>query len=312
MIFVTSGWPFMDIDAYAGCIAYAELLRIQGKEAVAASSAPLNSSITPTVRSWQAELETAPQVGADDEFVLIDLSESKYFDRFVDEARVVEVIDHHPGFEDYWRQKLGDGAKIEFIGAACTLIFEKWQQAGKLEEMSELTARLLLTGILDNTLNFKATITTDRDRRAYDALVKIGNLDSEWPKAYFAECQDYIVGHLIESVTVDTKPLHFKTAPAETIYAAQLAVWNPQELLTGQYELLTRVIAGIGSPGLISLLSIEEGKTYFVLEHQPAKVWLANLLGIKFNGAIAQADRLWLRKEILKRDIEAAASEVNT
>ena len=53
MIVVTSGSAYLDIDAYAGCIAFAQLLNLQGLEAKAISSAPLNQSISQTLRDWQ-------------------------------------------------------------------------------------------------------------------------------------------------------------------------------------------------------------------------------------------------------------------
>jgi len=60
---------------------------------------------------------------AGDEFVLVDVSDYQHFDPAVVLEQVVEVIDHHPGFENYWAQKLGSAADILPIGAAATLIF---------------------------------------------------------------------------------------------------------------------------------------------------------------------------------------------
>lgn len=54
---ITSGSSYLDIDAYGGCIAYAELLNLLGYEAKAVSSAKLNESITPTIRSWGRKLD---------------------------------------------------------------------------------------------------------------------------------------------------------------------------------------------------------------------------------------------------------------
>lgn len=54
---VTSGSAYLDIDAYACCIAYAELLNRQGIEARAVSSAPLNFSICKSVLDWNAALD---------------------------------------------------------------------------------------------------------------------------------------------------------------------------------------------------------------------------------------------------------------
>ncbi len=56
MRIVTSGSRYLDIDAYAGIIAYAELLQRQGQSAQAASAAPWNESIPAKVRAWISEL----------------------------------------------------------------------------------------------------------------------------------------------------------------------------------------------------------------------------------------------------------------
>lgn len=199
---ITSGSAYIDIDAYACIIAYAELLRMQGIEAVALNTAPLNESISKTVRSWRATLETVYVPSLSDTFTLIDVSDPGHFDRIVDIARVDEVIDHHPGFESYWQERIGDDAHIEFIGAACTLVYERWKAAGLLEKMSVISARLLVCGILDNTLNFGANVTTQRDIEAYDKLLVQADLPDNWTAQYFTECQEVI---LSDAVAANTK-----------------------------------------------------------------------------------------------------------
>ena len=49
MKIVTSGSRYIDIDAYASCIAYANLLNLKGIEAKAVSTAKINESITPNL-----------------------------------------------------------------------------------------------------------------------------------------------------------------------------------------------------------------------------------------------------------------------
>ena len=92
MKIVTSGSAYLDIDAYAGCIAYAELLRVLGEPAKAVSSAPLNDSICASLRAGKVGLE-AHVPGPHDEFVLVDVSHPGYLDPLVDIDRVVAVFD---------------------------------------------------------------------------------------------------------------------------------------------------------------------------------------------------------------------------
>lgn len=56
-IIVTSGKRYIDIDAYASCIAYAKLLRLKGKNAKAISTANLNESITNSLIQLPEKLE---------------------------------------------------------------------------------------------------------------------------------------------------------------------------------------------------------------------------------------------------------------
>lgn len=96
------------------------------------------------------------------------------------------------------------------MGAACTQVFEKWEQSGLLKEISETSARLLMCGILDNTLNFGADITTERDHHAYGMLKKYANLPEDWPARYFRDCQKVILQNLSASLKHDTKTPHYK------------------------------------------------------------------------------------------------------
>jgi nanoRNase/pAp phosphatase (c-di-AMP/oligoRNAs hydrolase) len=101
MRIITAGYTYSDIDVYGGIIAYAELLRKQGINARAVTTATLNDSIPPLVRAWKVDLAREYTPSPDDSYTLIDVSEPDYFEKFVDLGRIDEVIDHHPGLEDF-------------------------------------------------------------------------------------------------------------------------------------------------------------------------------------------------------------------
>lgn len=302
---VTSGVSYLDIDAYGGMLAYAELLNLQGTEAIAATTAPLNESISKTVRTWPANLTTDYQPSQADEYVLIDVSEPQFFDRFVAQERVTEVIDHHPGLEDYWQQRIGAGSTIEFIGAACTLVFEKWQTAQLLGKMSTTSARLLVCGILDNTLNFGAKVTDDRDRQAYKDLLPMADLPDDWTAQYFTECQQAILADAKTALGNDTKVLDLKTSE-QPICVGQLVIWEAGPVLAKYSKVIAETLAANRPEWFLNLVSVGEGKSYFYSGSNEARHWLNKTLGVTFDGDVAAADRLWLRKEIIKADIERA------
>jgi inorganic pyrophosphatase/exopolyphosphatase len=308
MKIITAGARYADIDAYAGCIAYAELLQQQGQIAQAVITAVPNQSIPSIVREWPTNLQTAYKPSEDDTFTLIDVSEPEYFESFVDQDRIDEVIDHHPGLEQYWQQRIGSGAIIEHVGAACTQIFEKWEQSGALDKMSKTSARLLMCGILDNTLNFGAKITTDRDRHAYDELSKLAQLPADWPAQYFDACQVGIVSDLPQSIKDDTKNMSgFKTFP-EAITVGQLAIWDGPELASDSFEMLKKVLTQEQQMWLMNIISIKDGRSYFVSDSPEVVAWISELLGVSFKDSVAVADRMWLRKEIKKADILKASA----
>lgn len=294
---VTSGKGFMDIDAYGGCIAYAELLRVQGEEAVAVSTAPLNESIPPSVRAWNAPFETAYSPGPADTFVLVDISDPGWFEEIVRPDKIVEIIDHHLDFRGYWQARPAVKADIEFIGAACTKVYERWKAAGLLEGLSVTSARLLVCGILDNTLNFKAKITTERDRTAYDDLMSRDDLPADWTAQYFSECQEGIEVDLPRAVQNDLKD--FRHMPELPDYVGQLVIWDAGKILKTRTAEIAAVLGAQSQDWTINIVSIHEGCSYFMAHDPIVQAKLSPLLGLHFKHGIAKANRLWLRKEII-------------
>lgn len=303
MRIITSGATYSDIDVYGGITAYAELLQKQGIAARAVTTAVLNASISPLVRAWPVllDLEYTPQ--PEDTYTLIDLSEPDYFETFVSIDKIDEIIDHHPGLEDFWRDRIGQAACIERVGAACTQVAERWIQAGLIDDISETSARLLMCGILDNTLNFGADITTERDHQAYAVLKVRANLPEDWPARYFRDCQQVILDDLADSLASDTKTPHYRTFPHPTA-VGQLAVWDAGDVLRQSEQLCKQVITARAPHWFMNAISISENKSYFMTDDPDMQRWLSDLLDVRFDGNIAQADRMWLRKEIAAVDID--------
>ena len=52
------------------------------------------------------------------------------------------------------------------------------------------------------------------------------------------------------------------------------------------------------------LSTIKQGTSTCMCDDVALQQWLAGLLGVKFEGILATADRLWLRKEIMRRAIK--------
>lgn len=136
-IVVTAGDKYTDIDVLACAVAYTELLKSDGKNAEAVLRGPLNKSITDEIRKLNYDYKT--EFTGADAFVIVDVSHPDYIANFVKEDKIVELYDHHTGFEKHFKKLLGNNSHIELIGAAATLIWEEFKKRGMSKKIKKTT-----------------------------------------------------------------------------------------------------------------------------------------------------------------------------
>lgn len=304
MKIITSGASYLDIDAYACCIAYAELLNLRGIPARAVSSATANASVSKTVLDWGCAFQTH-EPSLTDEFILVDVSDHHHFDPMVVLDRVVEVIDHHPGYEDYWADKLGSAADIRPIGAAATQVFQRWQAAGLLPKISQQSAALLATAILDNTLNFTSQMTTPADIDAYTDLAFRAKLATNWPERYFLECQDSIESDLANALAADLKRMKPESNLPQIF--AQMTVWDADSLLQKYRPTISQWMAEQGEDWLLNVISIRDRKSCLLVEPELSQQKLNRLMQFGWCSGMAVVEPSMLRKELLKLSLSVAS-----
>lgn len=294
---VTSGRKYIDIDAYAGVIVYRELLRVTEEEPILAiSTAPLNQSIPPKLRNTKYHLDALDLLPENCNYIVVDVSNSDFFDPIVKPERIIGIIDHHTGYETFWQEKLGKAAEIEFIGSVCTVIYEKIKSCGKESILDQELCQLLTAGILDNTLNLKSNITTERDRQAYDELVKIGGLDENWRREYFELCFAEISNNLERAITDDTK-IEFVSESLPKVFG--------QIVLPSHAEFDVQILPRIFRPydeWMMNVISLDDGKSYIYYsgkDMESTKRKLERLLGTPAYNSLIVLDKFKLRKEIM-------------
>ena len=237
--------------------------------------------------------------------MLVDISNHLHLDPLVDLARVVEVIDHHPGFEAFWDERLGKYADIRPIGAACTQVYERWRDAGLLPRISRDSAQLLAAGILDNTLNFSGGSCTAADRQAYAALAAHAGLGPQWPEAYFQQCQQQIEAQLPQALLKDLKVLEASSNLPRRF--AQLTLWQGEGLLARQRHLIEQVLGQWGDDWLLNLISLSEGKSYLLTGSPGSARKLERLLECSAQDGVHCLARPILRKELLRKGLALQA-----
>ncbi|KKQ41915.1 MAG: Inorganic pyrophosphatase/exopolyphosphatase [Microgenomates group bacterium GW2011_GWC1_37_8] len=292
-IVVTSGQPFTDIDALACAIAYAELLKKEGIDAEAVLPGSLNKSITKEIKKWKLDFSKNPKFNHA-KYVLVDISEPKYFATFVKENDVVEIFDHRYGFENYWKERLGIKSRIEMVGACATLIWEEFVARSNPLKISELSANLLSTAIISNTLNFQASVTTQRDKDSFKEMAKFTNLPRNWAETYYSEQDKEVEGDIKSAILNDTKNI-------EPIIV-QLELWDSKKIIFKHLKDIEETLAVFGTNNwFLTSPSINEGRNYLYTKNPKVKKLLEKIINAKFDGDIGTTEKLWLRKEILKK-----------
>lgn len=298
MIIVTSGSKYLDIDAFACCFAYREMLTFLGKEAIVSSNAIVNSSVIPEFMSKRFDLNRSYNIKKNDKFAIMDVSNPDFLDKNIMIENIEVVIDHHTGFENYWLTRLGESSKIEFIGAAATIVFEEIVKNNAIECIDKSLANLMMAAILDNTLNFSAKITSKRDYDAYKKLKQISN-EKEFEEYYFSACQREIELSLINSIKDDLKCVINIVQDSIPDYISQLTIWDAEKILNKAEE-MTFYLNNISKNWMINLISLKDKKSYIISASEIVKSKLEKKFNCEFVNDIMILSKPILRKEIIK------------
>lgn len=166
------------------------------------------------------------------EVILVDHNEYSQSATGLNEANILEIIDHH---------KLGDISTtlpIYFrnmpVGSTCTIIYNMYLENGV--KIDQKIAGLLISGILSDTLAFKSPTTTDYDRKAVEGLNKILNLNIEEYAMKMFKAGSSLEGQSIEEIfNKDYKSFEID---GQTLGVAQVFTMDIDEVLARKNEFL--------------------------------------------------------------------------
>ena len=119
--------------------------------------------------------------------VLVDHAEESQSAPGIDQAEIVEILDHHHigSIETH----LPVRATFDPVGSTATLVTERFAAAGL--EPSPPAATMLLAAVLSDTVVLTSPTVTDRDRRAAEALgEQIGEDPERFGRAMFEASSD--------------------------------------------------------------------------------------------------------------------------
>lgn len=292
MRIITAGRSWIDIDVLACGIAYNEFV---GHQARLILQGDINATVSKTIRSMIPSVARDYRPENDDEFILVDISNPEHVSSFVDTNRVIEVWDHRTGFEDYWEEKLGKH-NIELVGACATLIWEAFEQAQK--PISTVSANLLYTAIISNTLNLTSKNTTSRDKEAVGRLKKLIDFPHNWIEQYYRETEESILSDPVSAVNNDTKEVSVR---GKKVGIAQLEFWSIDDFMgSEQAQILLQHALKRYEKWFVTAPCIREGRNYFITPFPDVKGILSDGLDVVFNGNVGINGCVLLRKEIIQ------------
>ena len=287
-----------DLDGTAGAIAYAEFLTKTGVNCEAGIiGEPHDEAKYIFERFGFAYPKFIPNSDAYNQVIIVDASSLNGLEGKVTPEKVIEIIDHRKINE---AEKFPDAkVQIELVGSAATLITEKFIQ--NTISISKESATLLYGAIISNTLNFKGTITTDRDKKAAQWLNSIIGLKEGFWKELFIAKSD-LTGKKLEA-RIRGDFARFEIG-GKKIGIAQIEIIGVKKLLTGRETEIQEVLNKIKAEMDLDLIfqntiELEGGKNFFITNDTQAKNLLERVFDIKFIGNTAERPNLIMRKQIV-------------
>ena len=162
-----------DTDTICSAIAYAELKNKLGKDVKAVRLGEINEETKYALNYFKVEKPELVENVAGKEIILVDHNERTQTAEGFEEAKVLELIDHHRISNFNVDEPLY--ARVEPVGCTATIILKLFKENGLAP--SKETAGLMLSAIISDTLLFKSPTCTQCDAKAGKELAEIAGVD---------------------------------------------------------------------------------------------------------------------------------------
>jgi len=164
-----------DTDSVVSAIVWANFFKRQKKEALPATPNKINKETEFVLKFCKEKAPLILKSGKGKNLFLIDHGDLNQAVKDAKEGKILGVLDHHKmsGLETpepiYYR--------AEPLGSTSTLIAKIFKEQNI--KFTKKEARLLICGIISDTLNLTSPTTTQEDKKILEELVKISPLEVE-------------------------------------------------------------------------------------------------------------------------------------
>lgn len=287
-----------DLDGTACAFGYAEFLRKNGKNVVAAIFGKPHREAQFVLDKFNIpSLENAEKVVNNvDGIIIVDASDLRGLSDKIQPDKVVEIIDHRKIHEAH---KFPNAeAQIELVGSAATLIAEKFYN--KKITISPESSALLFSAIISNTINFQAKVTTERDHKMADWLKTKFSLPDDYVHEMFSDKSQFKKS-LKETIIDDFATFNFNN---NNLGIAQLEIINVNEFIRENLVEISIILEELKkekSLDLIFLTCIDLEKAFneIVVIDEDTQKFVEQALGVNFKDGVTKRDGILMRKEIV-------------
>jgi manganese-dependent inorganic pyrophosphatase len=186
-----------DTDSIVSAVIAQDFLakEFSGAELAACRAGEANNETKFVFKSFGVELpKLVKKITGKESVVLVDFNEMSQAIAGLSFSQVVKVVDHH---KIAMTTEAPISCRTEVVGSTSSLLAKMYQETGR--KISTKIAKLMLAGILSDTLNLTSPTTTDWDKRMIKELNKIAKLDL---KKFVADL--FAAKSSLDGISIDT------------------------------------------------------------------------------------------------------------
>ena len=233
-----------DTDTICSAIAYAELKGKLGKDVKAVRLGEVNEETKFVLDYFKVEKPELIESVSGKEIMLVDHNERTQTADGFEEAKVLELVDHHRISNFNVDEPLY--VRMEPVGCTATIILKLFKENNLLPEPT--TAGLMLSAIVSDTLLFKSPTCTECDVKAGKELAEIAGVNVEEYGLEMLKAGTALGGKSeSELINMDMKIFE---VDGSKIGVAQVNTVNEAELLERKEKLLEEINNIINKEGL--------------------------------------------------------------
>lgn len=290
-----------DLDGLACVLAYADFLNKIGQKAIPSIFGKHHEEADHVIKKYSLKINIKENDPNNyEKIILVDSSDLDGIDKRINPKKVIEIIDHRKVnmVESFPNAKI----QIELVGAAATLVGEKFEKQNI--DLLKDYATLLYGAIISNTLNFRAKVTTDRDRTVAKYLMEKFNFSEDFAHKMFLSKSDLSGKKLIETIRGDFA--NFKShnfngkklgiAQIEMIEGKKLAIERKDEIVAEIKKIMKELNLDIC---FLTIIDLEANRNIIVSPNKEIEDILIKVLKVNFKNQIAFKPGLIMRKEIV-------------